>query len=77
MCNLAFCSKKKVILSESGENYAQIKHCLQVKTVQNKLVDFDVKKGIDKLWPDTYGLWTHILTRNNYLKFKRPSNGVV
>jgi len=28
----------KVISSESGEKYAQIKHCLQAKTVQNKYV---------------------------------------
>ncbi len=27
---------KKVILSESGEKYAQIKLCLQAKTVLNK-----------------------------------------
>ncbi len=35
-------------LSESGEKYAQNKHCLQTKTVQNSaeqmLVDFD-KRG--------------------------------
>ncbi len=28
-------SSEKVVLSESGEKYTQIKHCLQVKTVQN------------------------------------------
>ncbi len=32
--NIAF-SSEKVILSESGEKYAQIKHHLQAKTVQN------------------------------------------
>ncbi len=32
--NIAF-SSEKVVLSESGEEYGQIKHCLQVKTVQN------------------------------------------
>ncbi len=31
--NIAF-SSEKVISSESGEKYTQIKHCLQVKTVQ-------------------------------------------
>ncbi len=38
---------KKVISSKSGEKYAQIKHCLQVKKVRNTskhiLVDFDVR----------------------------------
>ncbi len=38
---------KKVISSKSGEKYAQIKHWLQVKKVQNTskhiLVDFDVR----------------------------------
>ncbi len=33
--NIAF-SSEYVILSESGEKYAQIKHRLQVKTVQNR-----------------------------------------
>ncbi len=35
-----------VISSESGEKYAQIKHCLQAKTVQicsSMLVGFDVR----------------------------------
>ncbi len=32
--DIAF-SCEKVVLSESGEKYAQIKHSLQVKTVQN------------------------------------------
>ncbi len=35
---------KKVIWSESGEKYAQIKHCLEAKAVQNMLlVDLDVR----------------------------------
>ncbi len=38
--NIAFSSIKVI----SGEKYAQIKHHLQVKTVQNMLVDFDVKE---------------------------------
>ncbi len=32
--NIAF-SSEKLILSESGEKYAQIKHSLQAKTVKN------------------------------------------
>ncbi len=32
--NIAF-SREKVVSSESGEKYAQIKHCLQAKIVQN------------------------------------------
>ncbi len=42
--HIAFRSEK-VILSESGEKYAQIKHHLQAKTVQNKYCmseDFNV-----------------------------------
>ncbi len=43
--------KEKVILSESGEKYAQIKHHLGAQSVQNcsTLVDFDVMKqqGMD------------------------------
>ncbi len=41
---------KKVILSESGEKYAQIKHCLQAKTALNNYVSgFDVRgqQGMD------------------------------
>ncbi len=34
---------EKCILSESGEKYAQIKHYLQAKTVQNCDSDFDVR----------------------------------
>ncbi len=35
--NIAFFQLKKITLSESGEKYAQIKHCLQVQTVQTVL----------------------------------------
>ncbi len=35
--NIAF-SSEKVISSQSGEKYAQIKHCLQLRTVLNKYV---------------------------------------
>jgi len=35
--NIAF-SSEKVPLSESGEKYSQIKHCLQDKTVLNKYI---------------------------------------
>ncbi len=38
--NIAFSSINVI----SGEKYAQIKHHLQVKTVQNMWVDFDVKE---------------------------------
>ncbi len=38
--NIAF-SSEKVVLSESGEKYAQIKHHLQAKT--NMSVDFDMR----------------------------------
>ncbi len=37
---------KKVISSESGEKYAQIKHCLQVKTVQKTVL----KKYVGEFW---------------------------
>ncbi len=42
--HIAF-SRKKVVLSESGEKYAQIKHCLQDKIVQISYmsVDFDMR----------------------------------
>ncbi len=39
--NIAFCSEK-ALSSESGERYAQMKHCLQVTRVQNVLLDFDM-----------------------------------
>ncbi len=35
--NIAFCSEN-VVSSETGKTYAQIKHCLQEKIVQNKYV---------------------------------------
>ncbi len=50
--NIAF-SSEKVILSESGE-YAQIKHCLQVKTVLNKICWWIL------MWEDNRG-WTFSL----------------
>ncbi len=54
----------KVISSESGEKYAQIKHCLQAKYVlKNMLVDFDWMKSY-------YGLCTGILARSDGLKLK-------
>ncbi len=41
--NIAF-SSEKVISSESGEKYAEIKHNLQVQTAKiNMLVDIDVR----------------------------------
>ncbi len=53
MHNIAF-SIEKVVLSELGETFAQIEHCLQAKPVQkqfytNMLVDFDVRgqQGMD------------------------------
>ncbi len=51
--NIVF-SIEKVVLSESGEKHAQIKHLLQVKTVQNwSGVDYcDVLSAV----------WTLILT---------------
>ncbi len=36
--NCVFASHKSIIKTESGEKNAQIKHCLQAKTVQNKYV---------------------------------------
>ncbi len=35
--NIVF-SSEKVVSSESGEKYALIKHCLQMKTVLNKCI---------------------------------------
>ncbi len=45
--NIAFSSEKV----ESGEKYAQIKHCLQVKTVQNSRCRWIL------MWEDNKG-WT-------------------
>ncbi len=39
--NIAFYSEK-ALSSESGEKYAQMKHCLQVTRVQNVSLDFDM-----------------------------------
>ncbi len=48
--HIAF-SAEKVILTESGEKYAQIKHCLQAKTILNKYVGvFDVRGQKDLLF---------------------------
>ncbi len=37
--NIAFSIEKKMISSESGEKYAQIKHHLQAKTVLTNMFD--------------------------------------
>ncbi len=50
-----------MVLSESGDKYAQIKHCLQVKTGDGY---FHCQKRY-------YWLWSHILARSDGLKFKR------
>ncbi len=48
MHSIAFFSEK-VILSESGEKYAQIKHQLQVNTFQNSSrSDFDVRRQLGR-----------------------------
>ncbi len=42
--NIAFSSEKKKVSSELGETCAQIKHCLQVKTVQNSSKHYDLRR---------------------------------
>ncbi len=70
--NIAFCSEK-VILSESGEKYAQIyKHWYTFKTILNKyfggfLWDITTGEGLFH-WRKSYGLRTHIFTRSDGLK---------
>ncbi len=58
---------EKIILSESGEKYAQIKHYLQVKTVQNcgsDLMCEDNRDGLFHWMMHYYGLSTRILARS-------------
>ncbi len=66
-------SSEKVFWSESGEKSAQIKHCLQAKTVQNRskqvcgwILMWETTGDGLFLWRD--GLQTCILARNNSLK---------
>ncbi len=70
--------KGKVILSESGKKYAQIKHRSLAKQPQTNLnkyvVDFDVKGHRRKHY---YGLWTLTLARSYGLKLKRLNDGFV
>ncbi len=70
--------------SESGEKYAQIKHCLLTKTVQNRSKQicgwimmrednrgraFSLEEALLKHYN---GLWTCILSRSDGLKSKMP-----
>ncbi len=67
-----------MVLSDSGEKSAQIKHCLQAKTVQNSSKQIC---GWILMWETTgdglfhwrmryNGLWTHVLSWSNSLKLK-------
>ncbi len=72
-------SSEKVVSSDSGEKYAQIKHRLQAKTKMS--VDFDVKgqQGMDFFnWRKRYyELWMDILSRIGGLKLKCLNDGFV
>ncbi len=70
-------SSEKVFWSESGDKSAQIKHCLQAKTVQNSSKQIC---GWILMWETTgdglfhwrkhyYGLWTHSLVKNVLMGF--------
>ncbi len=71
-----------MVWSESGEKSAQIKHRLQVKTVQNSSKQIC---GWILMWETTgdglfhwrkrfYGLWTRILVRSDGFKLKKSLN---
>ncbi len=76
-CNhiIAF-SSEKVVLSASGEKYAPIKHCLQVKTVQkhSKQICWGIlmrrQQGIFQYRKWYYRLWSCILAGSGGLKLK-------
>ncbi len=75
-------SSEKDVWSESGEKYAQIKHCLQVKTVQNRskqICGWILMQEDNGRWTSFsffyrskcyYGLWTRILARSDGFKVK-------
>ncbi len=60
--SIIFISPVKVISSELGEKYAQIKHRLQAKTVLNKYVVFDVRGQHGMDWKKGYELLCLCLT---------------
>ncbi len=66
-------SSEKVVSSESGEKYADIKHYLQAKTAQNSskqicwwiLMSEDNREWTFSHWRKRYyGLWTYVLATN-------------
>ncbi len=75
----------KVVSSESGEKYAQIKHRLQAKTVQNCFTQIcwvilmweDIRGWTFSLKEALYELWTCILIRSDGLKLKCLNEGFV
>ncbi len=58
----------QVLSSESGEKHAQIKYCLQVKTVQANMLEYSDERTTGDLSLDE--ALSHILARSNSLKFK-------
>ncbi len=68
----------KVVSSESGEKYAQIKDCLQVKTVKHILLDFEVRRQQMMVF-FTGGSVMHysILAGIDSLKLKHLNDGLV
>ncbi len=72
----------KIIWSESGEKYVQIKHHLQAKTILNNyIVGFCCERTtVDGLFhwrKHYYGLWDGILVRRKGLKLKCLNDGFV
>ncbi len=72
-------SSEKIIVSESGEKYAQIKQRLQVKTVQDsiKQVDFDVRGQQGKYFFTGGSIMDSVLVRIECLKLKCLNDGFV
>ncbi len=73
---------EKIISSESGKQYAQIKNCLQAKTVLNKYVggfwgERTTEDGLFHWRKHYYGLWTYILSRSDGLKWKHLTDTFV